>query len=1255
MKQRPPLIIRYPEDLPIAIHRKEIIDLIQSNQVVVIAGETGSGKTTQIPKMCLDAGLARKGKIACTQPRRVAALSISRRIAEELGVEWGEEVGAKIRFTDKTRRDTLIKVMTDGMLLTEIQGDSDLREYSVIIVDEAHERSLNIDFLLGYLKELLKRRKDLKIVITSATIDTKAFSEAFDGAPILEVSGRLYPVETIYAPIDELLEDSGDMTYVDGVVRGIEMILDWNRPGDVLVFLPGEKDIREVRDMLEKRGFTQLEILPLFGRLSGQDQDRIFKSSRFRKVILSTNIAETSITIPGIRFVVDSGLARVSRCSSHTHTRRLPIEKVSQSSANQRKGRAGRLSEGVCLRLYSEQDFLSRPEFATPEILRSNLADVILRMIAFRIGDIRTFPFIEPPVERAIRSGFELLVQLGALDQHNELTPLGRKLAHLPADPTVGRMLLEAHKEGCVREVLVIASGLSIQDPRERPMDLAKEADVMHRKFQHPESDFLTLLNIWTAYHDEMERLSQNQLRKFCKAHFLSYLRMREWRDIYHQLERTLKEIRAFRDNTLPAEYDQIHRALLSGLLSGVGQLEEANHYRATRNRKVMIFPGSGLFKKTARKFAKKKKPDPVEDRKISPKWILCAEFMETTRLYARTVARIDPNWILRTGEHVLTHKYTEPFYEEKGERVLARERILLYGLEVATKKTAYLKVDPKAATEIFIREALVEGRLLSKVPFHEANQRLLESIREQQTRLRTGSGWALDEKLYEFYSRRLDNVGSYGDLRAFLRDQHGGKDDALRITEDDLLKETELGKEMNAFPDVAELKGLRLDLEYAYKPGEADDGATLKIPVEEFESVDPGLIDWAVPGYIRKRIEYLLRGLPKEMRKQLFPMADVSQELALKVSADGGPLVEQLAVLLLELRKVRTRKEDWSDDAVPEYLCPRVEVIDKKKKTVASGRNWKEVSEQYELAVRSSFEKGEGREQLQIWKQGQAKYEIERVHPGSLPDMPVEILLGDLAGLPVKAVPGLESGKNGVALKLYPDLNTAMQATRTGFSELCAEGLGRDLGWLERDLQKEIKRVALGFSFLIDSKTLAEHSFELIKADLLLFPEPLPLRQANFDLVVEKAREKMKGLVPRYVDLLESIVGKRDKVLELYQKGSPWEIELNALIHAKFLRELDLSRLGQYPRYLDALVLRIQRARQNPAKDAEKAKPLIQFIRRYQALKAPVTRKRQLRWLLEEFKVQVFAQELGTAGKVSSKIIESAFREAEDQAGRKA
>ncbi len=747
-----------------------------------------------------------------------------------------------------------------------------------------------------------------------------------------------------------------------------------------------------------------------------------------------------------------------------------------------------------------------------------------------------------------------------------------------------------------------------------------------------------------------MERLSQNQLRKFCKSHFLSYLRMREWRDIHSQLERTLRDIKMFRDNSEPAEYEQVHRALLSGLLSGVAQNEEVNHYRATRNRKVMVFPGSGLFHKVPfKKKRAKGAPAPKEPKAKSAKWILAGEFMETTRLYARTVARIDPQWILRVGSHVLTHRYTDPVYDEKGERVMARERILLYGLEVAAKRTAYVRINPKMATEIFIREALVEGRLQTMIPFNQHNQELLEEIRDRQTRLRVSGNWALEERLYQFYEDKIRNVGSFGDLRAFLRDEHGGKAEFLFASEEDLLPGKDDAEGIEQFPDTTELSGIRLDLSYAYKPGEEDDGATLKIPVEQFESVDASLIDWAVPGYIQQRIECLLRGLPKETRRQLFPMADVVQEMSLAVSPEKGTLVDQLTRLLGETRNIRVWPTDWAPDAIPDYLKPRVAIVDQKDRAVATGRDWSHVSEQYKQAIRASFEKGEGRGKLKIWQDGCRKYEMKRVHPHTLPEMPLDLILGDIAGLPVVAWPGLEAGTEGVSLKLFTDKGSASAATRVGFRELCEEAIGKDFGWMQRDLAKEVKRVGLGFAFMMDSKSLSGESYLMLKTSLLQCGEVLPLDPSRLKNICNKAKEKMRGLVPKYVDLLQTILDGREKIVSKTQEGSPWRVELDALIHPRFLRQLDLSRLYHYPRYLEALSRRIDRARQNPSKDAEKAKPLIVCIRRYAALKkVSVADKWRLRWLLEEYKVQIFAQELGTDGKVSPKVVDAAFAKLE-------
>jgi ATP-dependent helicase HrpA len=736
--------INYPPELPITARKDEIVAAIRAHQVVVIAGETGSGKTTQIPKMCLEAGLGIEAKIGCTQPRRVAALSISRRIAEELNVSWGREVGCKIRFDDRSSPQTYVKLMTDGILLAETQGDRDLAEYNAIILDEAHERSLNIDFLLGHLKGLLARRKDLKLIVTSATIDTEAFSRHFDNAPIIEVSGRVYPVEVQYQPLDESSEDRGDFNYVDAAVQAAERILYETGSGDVLIFMPGERDIRETSDQLEGRFSGEAEIVPLFGRLSGGDQQRVFAPSPRRKIVIATNIAETSLTIPGIRYVIDSGLARISRYNPRTRVKRLPIEAVSQSSANQRKGRAGRVQAGVCIRLYSEEDFNARPLFTQPEIQRANLAEVILRMKAFQLGDIETFPFVQPPTAGAIANGYALLQELGALDERRALTPLGEHLARLPIDPTLGRMLLQSQSEHATRELLIIAAGLSIQDPRERPLDQKDAAAAAHKQFIDQQSDFLSLLNIWNAVHDEWDRLrTQGQRRKFCRQRFLSYIRMREWQDVYSQLRDALDDLGTLKLNESNAAYEAIHRSILAGLIGHVARLEERNSYKAAGNRLVSVFPGSALYSRGEPqvKVHRKGGKAPPKPKSNQPQWIVAGEIVETSQLFARTVAGIDPQWIFQLAPHCCKVAHQNPHWNAGAGNVLVEEIVTLQGLEVQRRKVAYGNVNAKDATAIFIRAALVEENLLPARKSAEEEDdrdelRVLRSVAEKKPEL---------------------------------------------------------------------------------------------------------------------------------------------------------------------------------------------------------------------------------------------------------------------------------------------------------------------------------------------------------------------------------------------------------------------------------------------------------------------------------------------------------------------------------------
>ena len=1235
----------YPEELPVSARAAELVELIKAHPVIVIAGETGSGKTTQLPKICLEAGFGVRGMIGCTQPRRVAALSVSRRIAEELGVEWGREVGAKIRFTDRTGPQTLVKMLTDGMLLSEIQGDPLLSDYEVIIVDEAHERSLNIDFLLGYLVQLRQKRPDLRILITSATIDTASFSKAFGGAPIVEVTGRTYPVDVVYAPVDEMLEDLGEISYTEAAARAVEEVVIEKEPGDILVFLPSERDIRECRDLLDDRIGSQAELIMLFGRLSSAEQERIFKPIQRRKIILSTNIAETSLTIPGIRTVVDTGLARISRYNPNAHTQRLPIERIAQSSAEQRRGRAGRLGPGLCIRLYDEKDFSTRPVYTTPEIQRANLAAVILRMVSLRLGEVEAFPFIDPPRPQTVRAGYQLLRDLGALDETDALTAIGRQLARLPCDPTIGRMLIQAQREGSVKEVLIIAAGLSIQDPRERPADQTEAADQMHRRFVSQESDFITLLNIWNAVHDETKKLTQSRMRRFCREHFLAYMRMREWRDIHEQLMRVLEGSTEFRLNEKPAEYDQVHRALLSGLLINVAERDEGNHYKGCRNRSAMLFPGSGLFDKRARNVSKgkaKAKEKKSDLARRMPAWVFCAEWVETGRLYLRTVARIELRWVLDLGAHLLQYSYSEPVYNDKGERVLVKERRRLYGLEVDVRTVGYGRINPKDATEIFVREALIEDRMASRFPFRDHNEQVKRRVRDMQTRLREASTFALEQRLFEFYISRLEAVASAADLHAYIN-RHG--DEALRLTEADLIEGGGDASAAELFPSVIDVGGQSLSLDYQYEPGAEHDGATLRVPIAQVDSIDPSVLEWAVPGYIRQRIDALLRSLPKEVRRGLFPIADRVEELTRWVRPSAEPLHRVLSRLAQERLGVSIPESSWDLQSIPEHLRPRVEVVDARGRSVVAGRGWRAVHDQYEQVIRVQFARGEGNEALSVWKKACARYERTGIDENSLPELPERILAGDIADMPIYAYPGLRMEPGALALRLFPSLEEARRESHPAFRALVERAFGRDLAWLERDLAKTLKRVdlmAVGLSskagFAADARRhMVNHFFDGISV--------LPLSPKNLAKALEQAKERSQGWIPRFVDLLEVLLKQR---LELANAKAPLaEATVQRLFPVGFLAGVPHRWLLHYPRYLKAHARRAQRARLDPRKDAERARELEPFEKQIASLPSAVVVAHDLFWLLEELRVSIFAQDLGTSLKISPARLRAVLDEA--------
>jgi len=1308
----------YPPELPIAIRREEIVRAIRAHQVLIIAGETGSGKTTQLPKMCLEAGLGIEAKIGCTQPRRVAALSISRRIAEELNVDWGREVGCKIRFDDRSSPETYIKLMTDGILLAETQGDPLLSEYNAIIIDEAHERSLNIDFLLGYLKTLLVKRPELKLVITSATIDTQAFSQAFNHAPVLEVSGRVYPVEVVYAPFDVASEEAGEMTYIDAAVEAAGRILSAPDDGDLLVFMPSERDIRETSNLLKDRFASAAEVIPLFGRLSSGDQQRVFAPVANRKIVVATNIAETSLTIPGIRYVIDAGLARLSRYNARTRTRRLPIEPISQSSANQRKGRSGRVQNGVCIRLYSEADFAARPPFTQPEIQRANLAEVILRLKAFRLGEIETFEFINPPSPAAIQGGYKLLQELGALDENRDLTQLGRDLARLPIDPCLGRMLLQAQQEHATRELLIIAAGLSIQDPRERPLEQKDAAATAHKRFGDPRSDFLTLLNLWGAVHEEWEKLrTQNQRRKFCKANFLSYLRMREWQDLHAQLHDALEELGTLRINESNAAYEAVHRSILAGLLGHIAHRTERNLYQGAGNRQMTIFPGSVLYER-----GEKAKPGKAAGRSTpasrpseQPEWVMAGEVVETSQLFARTVAGIDPLWVVQLAPHLCQVAWLNPHWNPVARQVLADEKTTLYGLEVRQRKVAYGNIAPKEATQIFIRSALVEehltpdppepepeadevghhrrsrgyhrpqekvaGRLVTgsqavgkttaaptDYPFLEHNRRVRHKIETWQTRMRRHDLVDLDQAMADFYARHLQDVSSLDALNRVLRGH--SEPGFLCVTEADLIGEQQLNYDAAAFPDNVAIGGLSVPLAYAYQPGAEHDGVTLQLEAAAAQGVSSAAVEWAVPGLREAQLTELFRALPKALRKQLMPFPPKVAEMLRDLQPAGPSLKADFARFVFQRYGVEIPPSVWPAEGIPQHLRPRVELVGPDRKSLAAGRDLNALREQLtQVKVAPPTEDP-------AWKPLLAKWEQFGLSSWTFGDLPERLVVNEQANPPTYAWPGLQVEEEHVHLRLFRSETAAREAHRQGFQRLVCRAMQKDLGWLQKDLRDlaKLQPLILGWC---SPEELQAAAFKHLQAHLLAgFPGDIRT-EAAFTPAVEQCRSRIGGLAQQLLQLLEPILRLRQEILrrigpapvapaagpktltDLRLLGSPTPAaaprrlefiasQLDELLPPAFLETVPFARLPQLPRYLKALLIRAERAALNPVKDRERTAqitPYLDALSKLRALKqtSPGTRQaiEEFRWIIEEFKVSLFAQELGTAFPVSAKRLD--------------
>lgn len=1246
-KARVPKTI-YPELLPILTKKDEIAESIKRHQVVVITGETGSGKTTQIPKMCIEAGRGIDGMIGCTQPRRIATTTVSRRIAEEIGEQLGKSVGYKIRFDDRSNRGNYIKLMTDGVLLMETQADPYLNEYDTLIIDEAHERSMNIDFILGILKKLLKKRKDLKLIITSATIDTEKFSRAFNDAPIIEVSGRMYPVEVRYLPIDEKLEESGEISYVDAAVHAVGQLKKEKRRGDMLIFMPAEQDIRETCDILTAKKYKDTKVLPLFARLSSAEQKRIFKIIQEQKIVVATNIAETSITIPGIRYVIDTGFARISEYNARTRTRGLPIKTVSKSSADQRKGRCGRVQDGICIRLYSEEDYDNRPLFTHPEILRSNLAEVILRMIALKMEDISSFPFIDPPGPKNIKDGIDILEELDAIRTEKKkkgggvssaLTQKGRMMARLPIDPRTSRMIIEAEKEGCVKEILIIASALSTQDPRERPLEKEAAADQVHKAFVNPSSDFITLLNIWNKYNDMWNILkTQNKMRKFCAEHYLSFRRMREWKDIHGQIATILKEekFQIRKKKALQGDdlYKGIHKSILSGHLSNIATKEKKNFYKKAKGKEVMLFPGSGVFNKGG-------------------DWIVAAEIIETSRLFARTVANIKSEWMEEAGGNLCKSTFSNPHWDDKRGEVMASEQVTLYGLVIVSgRSVSYGNINPEESTEIFIRSALVEGEIKKSFPFLIHNQKLIEKITSMEDKIRKRDILVSEDALAQFYEKHLKDIYDIRTLQKMIRERGG--DDFLKMTEEDI-RNYHPEEELSLYPDEISLGNTCLPCSYRFDLGKPEDGVTVKIPASLASIVPLESMDWTVSGLLREKISLLIKGLPKNYRKKLVPVARTIDIIMDEMKKGDGSLLSALGKFIHERFGIDIPAKAWPSDTLPDYLKMRISIVDAKGKEVFSGRDFQHLPRDIPHEKSSAFKKAKS-----TWeKTGLTTWDF-----GELPE---RIELKSNNGIANFAFPALEKGSGCVNIRLFTDKNEAEDSHREGVMALYELHLKKDLQYLKKSLALKGK-VKTWANYFGGAKRLEENLYKRVISSL--FDQAIR-NETSFS---EHANKLKSAILLKGQELLHKI----EPVLEAYHETRSVlhdlqtanrssrsaanlieEIrnDLNRLMPENFLELYDSDRLSQIPRYLKALTIRVERGIIHLERDRVKLNDFkvfydyLQDFRNSMSPRASAEKRKaveEFAWMVEEYKVSLFAQELKTSFPVSKKRLEKKIKEVE-------
>ncbi|HVY06203.1 MAG TPA: ATP-dependent RNA helicase HrpA [Burkholderiales bacterium] len=1236
--------VAYPEELPISARRGEIAAAIRDHQVVIVSGETGSGKTTQLPKICLELGRGVQGIIGHTQPRRIAARSVAARVASELRTPLGESVGFQVRFTDKTGAGNHIRLMTDGILLAQTQADRWLSQYDTLIIDEAHERSLNIDFLLGYIKQLLPRRPELKLIITSATIDAARFSAHFGNAPVIEVSGRLYPVDVWYRPFDEDDEDEHEIDLPQAIVNAVDEVTARTSTGDVLVFLPGEREIRDAAEALRKHHAQGVDILPLFARLSAQEQERIFSADgNARRIVLATNVAETSLTVPGIRFVVDSGLARINRYSYRNKVELLQVEKISRASANQRAGRCGRVMNGICVRLYGEQDFAERAEFTDPEILRSSLASVILRMGALKLGDVEDFPFVDAPSSRMIADGYQLLAELGAVDENRALTPIGQQLAKLPIDPRVGRMLVAARQEGCLAEVLVIAAALSVQDPRERPMDKQEAVTQAHAEFLDEKSDFLSYLRIWKWFGEALaHKKSNRRLVQDCHERFLSYLRLREWRELHAQLSSMVAEM-DWRPNEKEAKYEEIHRALLAGLLGNIGfKSEEAGLYLGARQIKFVLSPASALKRK-------------------GPKWIMAAELTETTRLYARCVAAIEPEWIERLGEHLAKRSYREPHWSKDSGSVVASEQVSVYGLVVVPKRRVqYGPIAPKEARELFIRGALVAGQYAQRAEFLDHNRHLIEDVQQLEHKSRRHDVLVDEEAIFAFYAQRIpDGIWSVVDFEKWRRQAERANPKLLFLNREYLMRHAAEQVTENLFPDAMTVGMQTFDLAYRFDPGHALDGVTMIVPLHLLNQVDEHRCEWLVPGLLRDKLTQLIKGLPKGIRKHFVPVPQVVTSCLEILDPEDGPLLEALSKALFAKVGVEVPLDAWDAADLPAHLLMNFRVVDENGAEIAGGRDLPALRTQLGVKARRTFSETAStafeRKGATTWDFGELPEQVE-----------VDRGKGKLIGYPAI----VDEGKS-VGLTLLDTEAEAEAATHRGLRRLFQLALPEQMKSLARN-PPGFNELQLRYMLMDeqggkpDKAALADRlRDELVTAicDRAFFVEDEPVRdRKHFDTRVAKGKTRL-------MDVAQEICRIAAEILVEYQTlraklGQPayaaWpravadiRSQLKELLPPGFLANIPFDRLKHYPRYLKAIAMRLDKIASNPERDANWQQQLARYWQSYQArltadrargIRNP--RLEEMRWMLEELRVSLWAQQLKTPYPVSFKRVEKNWSE---------